>query len=182
MELDMNRYLIAMKCKHYKRIADHIKSTYPHWAFLFGTGTEGNTYVEWYIGVCFVCAVCTEWDAKQIAEDLDRQFSNDERLDANYFIIREDEVTDSIGRLMNSKWRWFQQTNGHMQFSRLTAPTLVQKVNYGLLDDEIRKKLTVKNIDRILEDYPDESPIGLENARKAMIERMCDMLKSASTR
>lgn len=178
----MNRYLIAMKCKHYKRIADHIRSTYPHWAFLFGTGTEGNTYVEWYIGVCFVCAVCTEWDAKQIAEDLDRQFSTDELSEAAYFIIREDEEKDSYGRLRSSAWRWFRTTDSHMQFSRLAAPTLVQKVNYGILDDEIRKELTVRNIDRILEDYPDESPIGLENARKAMIERMCDMLKSASTR
>ena len=168
----MNRYLIAMKCKHYQRIADHIKHTYPRWAFLFGTGTEGNTYVEWYIGVCFVCAVCTEWDAKQIAEDLDRQFSKDELPEADYFIIREDEVTDSFGRLMNSTWRWFQKTNAEMQFARIPVPTLLTKVNYGLLDDEIKKKLTVKNIDRILEGYPDESPIGLENARKAMIERM----------
>lgn len=178
----MNRYIIAMKCKHYKRIADHIKSTYPHWAFLFGTGTEGNTYVEWYIGVCFVCAVCTDWNAQQIAEDLERQFSKAERPEAVYFIIREDEENDSFGRLMNGTWRWFRTTDAQIQFSRLIAPTLVQKVNYGLLDDEIRKKLTVKNIDRILEEYPDEAPIGLENARKAMIERMCDILKSASTR
>lgn len=168
----MNRYLITMQCKHYKKIATHIKETYPHWAFLFGTSTEGSTYVEWWIGVCFVCAVCTDWTAEQIAHDLDKQFSKDERLEVSYFILREDEVTDSFGQLRSSAWRWFQQTNGHMQFSRLAAPTLVQKVNYGQFDDEIKKELTVRNIDRILEGCKEESPYALENARNAMIERM----------